>query len=205
MKDQLFTKKQDIGAIILAGGKSTRFGSDKTLITLHGVPLIQRAINIVKKITDEIIIVTNSPEKFSSLPYPKVKDLIRNRGPLGGIYTGLFYSKHEKNIVIPADMPFVTAECIEFLIASSRESDVTVPIRNGRYEPLCAVYSRSCLTEIKAQLVTGNNQVFAFYDRVKTIEVNFEDNSYFNTEHLFFNINSIQDMEQIEFLGAKIK
>jgi len=205
MEIRLNLNKNHLGAIILAGGKSTRFGSDKTLVSFQGIPLIQRAINIVTKITNDIVVVSNSQEKLSFLPYPKVRDLIPNRGPLGGIYTGLFYSQHQKNIVLPADMPFISVECIEYLIDHSKNADVTVPIHNNKYEPLCAIYSRTCLPVIKNQLQSGNNQVFAFYDKVNTVKLNFNHELHFHRQHLFYNINSIRDMEYLDLLCSNAK
>ncbi|OQX84919.1 hypothetical protein B6D60_08600 [candidate division KSB1 bacterium 4484_87] len=198
MESSFLVKNKNIGAIILAGGRSRRFGQDKTLATLFGISLIDRAINIVREITNDIIIATNSPEKLTSLPYPKIKDLIPGRGPLGGIYTGLFFSKHQKNIIIPVDMPFISVECMEFLISHREHADVVVPIHDEKYEPLCAVYSRSCLQEIKKQLHSGNNQVFAFYDKVKTIALYFDSAPCFHNQNLFFNINSVHDMNRLQ-------
>ncbi|NOZ62874.1 MAG: molybdenum cofactor guanylyltransferase [Calditrichaeota bacterium] len=203
--EESFLSKNLCGAIILAGGKSSRFGSDKTLVDFQGAPLLLRVVNIVKNFTRDIVIVTNSPEKLTFLPYRKERDLIANCGPLGGIYTGLCHSNHEKNIVVPADMPFISAECIQYLLDQSEKADVTVPVHDNKYEPLCAIYSKSCIPIIKKQLESGDNQVFAFYDKVNTMKLNFGEELHFYHRHIFYNINSVRDLERLNFSWPVLK
>jgi len=187
-----------IGAIILAGGKSRRFGSDKALSLFRGEPLIQSVINTVREITDNIIIISNSPEKYDFLPFSVFADLIPGCGPLGGIYTGLYYSNHEKNLVLPCDMPFVTTEVLNHLVINTNGNDITVPYHQNLLEPLCAVYSRACLPHIKAQLESKDNQVFQFYHKVKTKFITFTPKMPFYHPDLFYNINSRADLERLE-------
>ena len=189
-----------IGAIILAGGKSRRFGSDKALSLFRGKPLIHTVINTTREITDNIIIISNSPQKYDFLPFPVVADLIPDCGPLGGIYTGLSYSNCEKNLVLPCDMPFVTSECLNYLIANTNGNDITVPYHQNLLEPLCAVYSRSCLPYIKAQLEAKDNQVFQFYPKVKTKFITFTPNMAFYHPDIFYNINSREDLKKLEVI-----
>ena len=190
-------KITDIGAIILAGGKSKRFGTDKALYPYKGKPLIRTVIEIVKKITDKIIIVTNSPKKMEFINYPKYKDLIPGSGSLGGIYTGLYYSNAKVNIVLPCDMPYVSAACIKFLIDNTNGNDITVPFHKNMLEPLCAIYSKKCLPFIKTQIETKDYQIFQFYDEVWTKQIQFSSDLSFYHNQLFYNINSMEDLLDI--------
>ena len=187
-------KVTDLGAIILAGGKSRRFGTDKAFYPYRGKPLIQTVINVVNKVTDNIIIITNSPEKLNFVSYPKYKDLLPDCGSLGGIYTGLSFSNFKVNLVLACDMPFVSTECLNYLVQNTNGNDITVPYHNNMLEPLCAVYSKSCLPFIKAQLETKNYQIFQFYDKVETKEIHFNLEIPFYHHRLFFNINSKDDL-----------
>ena len=183
-------KEENIGAIILAGGKSRRFGSDKALYKFKGLPLIQNVINVVNKVTKNIIIITNSPEKFDFLIYPKYRDLIPDCGSLGGIYTGLSYTGSQLNFVLACDMPFISYECLNYLVQHTTGTDITVPYHHNRLEPLCAVYSKSCLPFIKKQLEKKEYQIFQFYDKVRTKKIEIP----FYHPRLFFNVNSRNDL-----------
>ena len=190
-------KIKDVGAIILAGGNSKRFGADKVLFPFKGKPLIQTVIKTVKNITEKIIIITNSPDKLDFLNYQKFKDIIPGAGSLGGLYTGLYYSKQDLNIILPCDMPNISTECIQFLLNNSNGNDITVPYHRNMLEPLCAIYSKKCLPYIKEQIETGDYQVFQFYDKVKTRQLVFSNKLPFFHENLFSNINTKGDLENI--------
>ncbi len=194
-------KKNEIGAIILAGGKSRRFGTDKALFPFQGKALIANVIEVVEKVTNDIIIITNSAQRLEFLPYPKYKDQIPNSGPLGGIYTGLIYARHQLNIVLPCDMPFISVECLKFLIENTNGNDITVPYHQNLLEPLCAVYSKKCLPIIRDYLDANNYQVFQFYDKVKTKRLLFDFNLPFYHNRLFFNINSQKDLTEVNESG----
>lgn len=187
-----------IGAIILAGGESRRFGSDKTLHPFRGIPLIQYVTETASRITENILIVTNSPEKFDFLPYPKYEDLIPSAGPLGGIYTGLSYSASEVNLVLACDMPFISYECLKYLIQNTNGNGITVPAHRNLLEPLCAIYTRSCLPFIKAQLENGNYRIRRLYDKIDTKKLALTTETAFYQPQLFSNINSRQDLSQLE-------
>jgi len=191
--------EKDIGAIILAGGKSSRFGTDKALFPIHGVPLIQNVIDVVERVTSNIIIITNSIEKLKFLNYPLYEDIIPNAGPLGGIYTGLTHSSFELNLVLPCDMPHITPACLNYLIHSANGNDITVPYHNNMLEPLCAVYSKTCVDIIKKHLQSKNYQIFQFYKKVKTQKVHFHSDLPFYHQRLFSNINSKQDLQLLSY------
>jgi molybdenum cofactor guanylyltransferase len=190
-------KLKNVGAIILAGGNSKRFGVDKALYPFKGKPLVQIVIETIKNLTKKIIIITNSPDKLDFLNYKKYNDIIPGAGSLGGLYTGLYHSNHDLNIVLPCDMPFISQECIQFLVKNSNGYDITVPIHNNMFEPLCAIYSKTCLPYIKNQIESEDYQVFQFYDKVKTKQLVFSNKLPFYHKNLFLNINTKSDLENI--------
>src|SRR6266849_10776941 len=109
----------DVGAFILAGGKSTRMGTDKAFVTLDGRTLLARALDLARSVTSEVRIV-GSAEKFAAFG-PVVEDVFRECGPLGGIHAGLRSSPAELNLVLAVDLPFVSAELFRFLIGRARK------------------------------------------------------------------------------------
>jgi len=189
---------QNLGAIILAGGKSRRFGSNKALYRLNDIPLIQYMTDIVTQITSNIIIITNSPELYNFLPYPKHSDLIPATGPLGGIYTGLYYAKAHYNLVLPCDMPFINFQCIEYLYQQSIGYDIAVPVHDNLFEPLCAIYAKSCLPNMQIQLTAKKYQICQLYERLKTHRIPFSSALPFYHSKIFTNINSPQDLELVK-------
>ena len=117
----------DVAAFILAGGKSTRMGTDKAFVMLDGRTLLARALEVARAVTSDVRIVGDAG-KFAAFA-PVVEDIFRGCGPLGGIHAALRASAAELNLMLAVDVPFVSAGLLEFLIARARGSAaiVTVP------------------------------------------------------------------------------
>ena len=129
--------------IILAGGKSTRMGSDKGIMKFNNKAFIQYSIEALQNIVDEIIIVSND-EKHDVFNIKRVPDLIQNSGPLAGVYSGLHHSKTESNIIITCDIPQINQSVLELLIDPKNELfDVTQLRSEDRNMPLIAHYKKS--------------------------------------------------------------
>lgn len=140
-----------ITGIILAGGKSSRMGSDKGLLNLKGRPMIQHVIDTMNSMGLEIIIIANNSE-YEQFGYPVFKDLVFEKGPIGGIYTALQSSNSEKNIIVSCDTPYVSATLLENLINASTNSNVTIAEFEGRQHPLVGVYDKNGLDVFKKHL-----------------------------------------------------
>ena len=133
--------KQDITGIILAGGKSSRMGTDKGILELNGRKMVDYVIKALTPNVDEIIIIANN-KNYNNLGYKVYRDIIKNCGPMGGIYTGLMKSKTKNNMLVCCDIPNISSIIIEYIIISAGEEAALVPIHNGQAEPLCAVYKK---------------------------------------------------------------
>lgn len=133
----------EIAAFILAGGKSSRMGTDKAFIPFDGRTLLGRALEVVSSVKGEIRIV-GDPGKFGEFGQV-VEDVFPGCGPLGGIHAALRSSSADLNLIVAVDMPFLTADLLCYLVERARNSaaTVTVPHCRGRKQPLCAVYRRS--------------------------------------------------------------
>lgn len=177
--------------IILSGGKSARMGRDKAFIEIDGVPIIQRIYNIFENIFNEIIIVTNQKDLYSGFKAKILSDLIVNRGVLGGLYTGLFFSSHSYSFCVACDMPFLKESLIQFLIHQANGYDVIVPRTEDGLQPLHAIYSKSCLQPIKKIIEMGKYKIIDLYPLVKTKII--EEPEFINldlTKESFVNINT---------------
>lgn len=180
----------EVGVILLAGGKSSRMGADKGLLLVNKKPMIASIIDTVSSISNNIIIVSNKNE-YQQFGFPVVEDLIKNAGPLAGIYTGLRYSKAEKNIVLSCDVPFVSGALLRFLIKKSSNVDVTIVKKNNRIHPLIGVYTKNCLPIFEEELTHQQLKVRLALQKVNLNTVNA---TKFD-EHNFININTPTDLK----------
>ena len=187
--------------IILTGGKNTRMGTNKAFLDINGERLIDRTVRIFKDLFGELILSTNSPLDYLDHDGVIVTDIIKDKGALGGIYTGLFFASHEHAFVSACDMPFLNKPFIEYMIEHRGDNDIVVPRSSNGLQPLHAIYSRRCLPAIKRIIDRGELKITGFYKGLKTLEIP-EDviKSYDPEEKMFFNVNTQKDLEQISSL-----
>lgn len=197
-----------LSALLLCGGRSRRFGEEKGCVLFRGQPLAERALGILDQISDDVWISTNHPEVFSHFGRGMVADLYPHCGPLAGLQAGLLTAQHELLAVIPCDMPFASARLLKHLHRLSDGFDVVVPVRvdeaSGRtlYEPLHAIYRRSCLAAIEAALADHRRKVTSFYGQIRIRRVPPDEwQTIEKTDRpIFSNINTREDLEALEKL-----
>ncbi|MFQ5835891.1 MAG: molybdenum cofactor guanylyltransferase, partial [bacterium] len=158
--------------IILAGGENIRIGLNKALLKINGGTIIEHIIKVINPIFSQILIVTNSPKDFEFLRVKVVKDPTQGRSPLAGIYSGLIYSKNYHNFFFACDMPFINPDLIKFMIEESGDYEVIIPQGNRGFEPLHAIYSKSCLKAIRVQLESNNFKITDFFSKVRVKFIN---------------------------------
>ncbi len=199
-------KKNKFTGIVLAGGFSSRFGTNKALAKIGSDKLIEHVVARIERLFEEVIIVTNDPLDYVELGKTIVTDIVPHQGPLGGIYTGLFFSRHEYAFVVACDMPFVNPDFVQFLVDNAHGNDVVVPSFDNKFEPLHAIYGRRCLGHMKSLLERDRRQVMEIFRRVKTLKIGEEEIRKFDPEmKCFFNINTVDDWERAlkEFEAGK--
>ncbi len=188
----------DVAAWVLAGGKSSRMGSDKAFLQLDGRTLLARALEVVRAITPDFHIV-GSRAKFE-LFGPVVEDVFGDRGPLGGIHAALSSSDKDLNLVLAVDIPQVDARFLEFLVRRARENRavVTVPRAGGGWQPLCAVY-RPRFREIAEQALTqGRNKIDPLFERVSLAVIEESDLKKAGfSANMFRNLNTPEEFEAV--------
>jgi molybdopterin-guanine dinucleotide biosynthesis protein A len=183
--------------IILSGGKSTRMeGRNKAFMDVQGERLIDRTVCLFKGLFAEVILVTNAPLDYLDQDVHIVTDIIKGKGALGGIYSGLFYASSRHAFVAACDMPFLTRDLIVYMIENTGDYDVVVPFMKNGYQPLHAIYSKACIGEMERQMKTDNLKVSAFYRKFRIRPVSDEEIRPFDPEgKVFFNVNSKEDLE----------
>jgi molybdopterin-guanine dinucleotide biosynthesis protein A len=186
---------QSTAGFVLAGGKSSRLGSDKAFVELGGRTLLEHAIDVMRSVCDEVAIV-GDPAKFAS--YGRVvRDVYPNCGPSGGIHGALLGSTAELNLVMAVDMPRVTSSLLAFLLRTASASDavVVVPRTARGLQPLCAVYRRSFAVPAGKALRAGRYKIDALFEEVPVRIIESEELAIAGfAERVFFNVNTPDDL-----------
>jgi molybdopterin-guanine dinucleotide biosynthesis protein A len=156
-----------VTGVILAGGKSRRMGRDKAFLPFGKGLLIERVIEVIQRVADDIILITNSPEQYQRFGLPMFADVIIEAGSLGGIYTGLMSAKTPYSLCLACDMPFVKPEFLRFLCETAAEADVVIPKNAEDFQPLCAVYAQTCREPIRQRIEAGRLKITGFFDQVR--------------------------------------
>jgi len=187
---------------IQAGGQSSRMGEDKALKPFLGRPLIQRVIERLSPVADELIVTTNRPEDYAFLDLRLTSDLKLGRGALGGLYTAIASATHPIVAVVACDMPFASGTLLE---AASRllveeEADVVIAKSDEGYEPLHAVYRRkTCLPAIEAAIDADQWKVIAWFPQVKVRVLTPDEFKRYDTLGLaFWNVNTPEEFAEAE-------
>jgi molybdopterin-guanine dinucleotide biosynthesis protein A len=155
----------DLCAVLLAGGKSRRMGTDKALLRVDGRPLIERLISECRRLTDEIRISAAAAGDYASVGVPVIPDIHAEHGPLAGLHAGLLATARSFVLLLACDLPGARAEWLRRMLAFTSQYDAVIPrTADGQVHPLCAVYSRSCLPEVEHNLASGKNKMTALFD-----------------------------------------
>ena len=192
--------KNNITGIILSGGKSIRMGENKAFIKIDGVPIINRIYALFKELFQEIIIVTDQKELFANFDSKIYPDLIPNKGVLGGLYTGIFFSTFHYSFCVACDMPFIKKSLVQYLIKNIKEDeDVIVPRTKDGLQPLHAIYSKNCLDSIKMIIEQGKYKIIDIYNLVKVKII--EENDFLSLDPLresFINVNTPEELLSVK-------
>lgn len=192
---------------IQAGGQSSRMGQDKALKPFLERPLIQRVIERLSPIADELIVTTNHPKDYSFLGLRLFSDLKPGRGALGGLYTAIASATSDIVAVVACDMPFASAELIEAMssLLVENEADVVIAKSEEGYEPLHAVYRRAtCLPAIEAAIDADQWKVIAWFPQVKVYALTLDELKLYDPSGLaFWNVNTPEEFAKAEEIARK--
>ena len=187
---------------VQAGGQSSRMGQDKALKPFLGRPLIQRVIDRLAPIADEVIVTTNRPEEYAFLNLPLFPDLKPGRGALGGLYTALASATRETVAVVACDMPFASISLFKYMneLLETDQADVAIARSEHGPEPLHAVYRRAtCVPAIEAAIAADEWKVIAWFPQVKVRFLTAEELGAHDPSGLaFWNLNTPEEFADAE-------
>ncbi|WP_298238122.1 molybdenum cofactor guanylyltransferase [uncultured Algibacter sp.] len=186
--------KKHITGIILAGGKSSRMGTDKGFLILNNKPFVQYSIDALKPLVDEVIIVSDNSD-YDVFGLKRIIDITKNAGPVSGIYSGLEASKTELNLILSCDIPLITSEVLKQLINAVDENSEIIQVEsNSKTMPLIALYKRPIKDKFKSFLEQDERRL-----RVAIKACNYKnvvlDEVYQNTT---VNVNTKEELKQIK-------
>jgi molybdopterin-guanine dinucleotide biosynthesis protein A len=186
-----------VTAFVLAGGKSSRMGSDKAFLRLGDETLLAGALKAARSVAAEVLIVGDA-KKLAGFGRV-VEDVYCHCGPLGGIHAALSTSTTELNLMLAVDLPFVGPRFLQYLLLRARESGalVTVPRADSGLQPLCAVYRRGFAKVAEQSLLEGKNKIDSLFTRVKTCVIEADElaRAGFSGE-MFRNLNTPEEFEK---------
>lgn len=185
-------------AVILAGGRSSRMGFDKQFLKINGMSILDKIVKILKQEFEEIIVVSNKSEYYTSRDYMVIEDEIINCGPLGGIHAGLKQSSSKYTYFIACDMPNINLEYIRYMkkiIQKSKSDSCVTKNKNERVEPLNAFYSKDIINIIESQISNNDRAIYKLFDIIKTVYIDFETAKKYKYEDIFFNLNTPEDLK----------
>lgn len=190
----------DITGIILAGGNSSRMGVNKCFLKIDEKTIIERIAELMKSLFNEAVIITNETSEYEFLKLPLYQDIYKEKGPLGGIHSGLVNSKTEKNFIISCDIPLMTKEMIEHIANYKTKMPIVFCKTAGYHQPLAGVYKKNVLPMIKEVLNSSknanDNSLHLFLQKVGTEIIN-PQNLEFYHDKIFFNVNKPEDYQYL--------
>jgi molybdopterin-guanine dinucleotide biosynthesis protein A len=192
-----------VGGFILAGGRSARFGRDKALVEVHGVPLLELTIDLMELFTKDVVIV-GPPERYMNFGVEVVRDQWIGEGPLAGIITALNVSakspaKPEWNLIVSCDMPFLTPDWLAYMVerAGACPADVVLPKSAYGLEPLCACWRTRGAAKLQNVFEIGVRKIT---DAMKHLDMEVLDEAHWkrfdSAGRLFWNMNTPADYDE---------
>lgn len=185
----------EILGVILAGGKSSRMGTDKGLVEFRGKPLVKYAIDLLHPLCEEIVISTANVD-YLQFGYQTIADLVPSCGPMGGMFSVMHSLPAKRYFFLSCDVPHLPSALAKEILLHQDNAEIIVPVHSqNRCEPLFGLYSRSVLPSLVRQIEQGNYKLQDLLKTCNTYYFNVPENLNANPLYLFKNVNTPDDVE----------
>ena len=170
-------KDSAVDGLILAGGRSKRFGTDKARVPVDGVSMFDRVLSAIEVVCTRVLVSVASDQQRYHSSLLHMKDVYTGGGPLAGIHAGMRAAESDWMLVVATDYPFVTGETLKRLLAARSKSAVAVITRdsNGKRQPLCGCYRTDLYADIDARAAKGEfgieRWLDTFHDAIVVIDI----------------------------------
>jgi molybdopterin-guanine dinucleotide biosynthesis protein A len=193
----------DLTTVIMAGGKSSRMGTDKSFVPLLGKLMIEYVLEAVAGLGEEQMLITNKQAEYAFLNLPMYGDIYPDMGPLGGFHSALSHAATPYILVVACDMPWLNRPLLEYMVSIRGSADIIVPRWEKYPEPLHAIYSQECLEPITANLDAGLLKLTAFFEKVRVNYLERETIAQYDPAgQSFRNVNTPEELERAKEEGA---
>jgi molybdenum cofactor guanylyltransferase len=189
-------KITDIIGVILAGGQSSRIGSDKALLIYRDKAFIQLITDELKNVFKEVIVISDHGKEYKFLGLPIYEDIYKNKGPLAGIHAALTITKKDI-FVVSCDLPLVNEDLILSLLKASSSQEIAAFSVNGLIQPLFGIYKFSCVKKLESDLEAGKLSVHKFIRDCQSQIFDAENFLFKNVSPLLRNINSFEQYQTL--------
>lgn len=195
----LYERIPETTAAILAGGASSRMGTNKALLKVDGVSIIERTYRTLAQLFENIIVVTNAPEDYDFLPCRKVQDIYQDFGSIAGLHSALAHSTTERTFVTACDMPFIDPTIIRYLCQLQQGGyDAVIPFSSGGQEPLQAVYTSSCKKTFEDAIIKQEQKILDILPRMHTRLVTWDEiQKISGSLNSFLNVNTPEEFDAV--------
>jgi molybdopterin-guanine dinucleotide biosynthesis protein A len=195
-----------ITGVVQAGGLSTRMGGEpKALIELGRRRIVEWVVAAIAPVVDDVLVVTNTPERYAFLGLPMVGDVFPDHGSLGGIYSGLKAATGEAAFTVACDMPFLRTDVARIVLAHAGEADVVIPRVGEQLETMHALYAKACLPYIEAKLKAQQLKIVGFFGDVSVVEIPEGDVARLRApDVVFMNVNTPEELERARALAVEL-
>jgi molybdenum cofactor guanylyltransferase len=190
--------RHGLAAAILAGGQARRLGGvNKGTLRLGNAQIVDIQLTALREVASAVFVVGSDSPAWSARGLAVVPDAVSGMGALGGIYTAIVHSPCDRTLVVACDMPFLSADFLEYM-AAIEDADLVIPKSSRGYEPLCAIYTRACLPDIRARMEQGALHAARLPQGVRIAEVG--PDMLGMDDRLFLNVNTPHDYERAKGL-----
>jgi molybdopterin-guanine dinucleotide biosynthesis protein A len=193
-------------AAILAGGENRRIPYVKGLLAVEGRTIIDRSLDVLRKVFDRVVISTNSPEWYFRFGVPLIGDVKMKRGPMTGILSVLLATSDAAVFVVACDMPFISEALLRYMLTlfeeqgarGNRGIDAVIPVFGGKTEPLFGIYTRNVVKVMEGMLREGNTSLQAMFGNTEVLYIDEEAvRARDPLGRSFININTMEDYKKI--------
>lgn len=195
-------KKLEITGILMVGGESRRMGRNKAFLEIDGKPLIERSLEVLSGVCQEVFISSREVTAYTGYGFKVIPDIIKGKGPLGGLYSALQQASYDYLFLAACDMPFLNHQAIDFFYQKIQNDKAVVPDVSGKWHPLHAFYSKRLLPLIQDRIYEDKLCLIDIVKEcnariVKLAEESISDQEREIIERSFWNANTPQEWEII--------
>ena len=180
-------------------------GAPKALLEVGGRRVIDRVVTALTTVLDDVLIVTNTPDRYAFLGLPMVPDVFPDGGSLGGIYSGLLAARGAAAFTVACDMPFLHPDAVRLVVERAGEADVVIPRVDDQLETMHAAYAKACLPHMEERLRAGQLRIVGFFSRVRVLEIPADAVRVIRAPEIaFMNVNTPDELAEARRIAAEV-